>query len=372
MSIAAPTPRNAPLSNPRAADADLPVIENAAVGKTAGRRARAQRTARRLPRTRTGQRIAGWFERWRLHGRRSSIRQAIAPGAISCVVHAALVGGLALCTLAPRDPRDALELAVELHQLRPPPAMAARELQHELPELLTPAGDAASQVHLHAGAAIDPAVWAPHIEPAMLAMSAATPLSQQRSDRELAPEQHAMARILPLPAAPEAPVKKPAEWRRTVISLPAEFKGLGGMFAGRQPALRPLLIKQLGGTDETEAAVKLGLEWLKKHQQPDGRWCLHAFGTLPDCRGQCTHSGIISDSSGTALALLPFLAAGSTHLDGEHAQVVSRGLAWLMDHQLNSGGWSDSGIVRMYAHGQATIALAEAYAMTHDPRLLKS
>ena len=31
---------------------------------------------------------------------------------------------------------------------------------------------------------------------------------------------------------------------------------------------------------------------------------------LPECHGQCTHAGMLSDSAGTALALLPFLAAG--------------------------------------------------------------
>jgi hypothetical protein len=69
--------------------------------------------------------------------------------------------------------------------------------------------------------------------------------------------------------------------------------------------------------------------------------------------------------------LFPFLGAGQTHLVGKYRDTVARGLRWLVENQeadgdLRAGASGNSG---MYAHGQATIVLCEAYAMTHDKGL---
>jgi hypothetical protein len=291
--------------------------------------------------------------------------RAVACCAISIVVHAALLGTLALCRLdASRS--EAPELMAEIQLPRQMPATPEAQMPGNLPEVVQPAATAVggSAAIVERAAAINPGAWTPQLEQVMLVARPFTPYQPLDFDRELAPERR--------PAAskrqPLVPAEKADEDDRTVIELPPGFRSMSGMFAGRRPPLKPLLISQLGGTDETEAAVNRGLVWLKNHQQPDGRWCLHAFGSLPDCHGQCTHPGILSDTGGTALALLPFLAAGSTHLEGEYAPLVGRGLAWLIDNQKDEGGWSDGGIVKMYAHGLATIALSEAYAMTGDPR----
>jgi hypothetical protein len=78
-----------------------------------------------------------------------------------------------------------------------------------------------------------------------------------------------------------------------------------------------------------------------------------------------------SDTAATGLALLPFLGIGETHrkTDGKYRDVVEKGLAWLVRHQGRNGDLRGAGQGRMYAHGQAAIALCEAYAMTRDREL---
>ncbi|NMC20821.1 MAG: terpene cyclase/mutase family protein, partial [Thermogutta sp.] len=112
-----------------------------------------------------------------------------------------------------------------------------------------------------------------------------------------------------------------------------------------------------------------GLRWLARYQNADGSWSLHAFNRAPGAVGDEDGLGQESDVAGTALALLPFLGAGQTHRDGEYRSLVLKGLNWLVGRQKEDGDLRGSGIGDMYAHGQATIVLCEAYAMTRDPQL---
>ncbi|RMF87407.1 MAG: hypothetical protein D6741_20580, partial [Planctomycetota bacterium] len=79
-------------------------------------------------------------------------------------------------------------------------------------------------------------------------------------------------------------------------------------------------------------------------------------------------------TAATGTALLAFLGAGYTHLEGKHADTVKRALAWLIANQGENGqlfrGASDANpFTRMYGHGIATIALCEAYGLSQDPAL---
>ncbi|HET6882071.1 MAG TPA: prenyltransferase/squalene oxidase repeat-containing protein [Pirellulales bacterium] len=141
------------------------------------------------------------------------------------------------------------------------------------------------------------------------------------------------------------------------------------VLAGRDPAYRGQLVAREGGTSASEAAVARALAWLAKHQSQDGRWSLDHFDTAGDCNGRCGDPGIESDTAATALALLPFLGAGQTHLRGDYTQTVARGLRALMDMERSDGDLRGSGGGNMYAHGQATIALCEAYALTQADNL---
>lgn len=147
----------------------------------------------------------------------------------------------------------------------------------------------------------------------------------------------------------------------------------GDHFIGRSAAGKAALLKRMGGTDASEAAVARGLIWLKNHQRPDGSWSFdHTHG--PDC--DCTMPGrLVNNPNGaTAMALLAFLGAGETHLEGQYQSEVQRGL----DYLRSAGTPVGKGICfygqlqgppTYYTHGLVTIALSEAYAMTHDADL---
>jgi hypothetical protein len=134
-----------------------------------------------------------------------------------------------------------------------------------------------------------------------------------------------------------------------------------------------------GRTIAGDQAVVAALNWLVRHQYPDGRWSLTAFNRC--CRdAACTSPGKTdADSAATALALLPFLAAGHTHLSvgplvdhkdphrkaaRDYRRAVNNGLYWLLRNQKPNGDLRAGST--MYAHGLATIALCEAYGMTND------
>jgi hypothetical protein len=152
-------------------------------------------------------------------------------------------------------------------------------------------------------------------------------------------------------------------------------------FAGRSGELKEKLLKLGGGDEKTEAAVAAGLKWLALHQAPDGRWSLSAFhmstrtepfpgGKISADKTMTGQGTLQDDTAGTALALLPFLAAGHTHkpnkaLDPSYHKGVQAGLTWLVRQQNKTGAFSHN----IYAHSLATIALCEAYALTADPQL---
>jgi hypothetical protein len=184
-----------------------------------------------------------------------------------------------------------------------------------------------------------------------------------------------------LPAAPGGPgeMTNIGLEASQVLDLGKALGGGGGAggaandsgLSGRGDASRKALALERGGSEGSENAVGLGLTWLAHHQNPDGSWSFnHRKGP---CQGRCGNPGRLEngDIAATAIALLPFLGAGQTHLQGSYKKNVQAGLYYLVNrmHIGPDGGdlSYDQGV--MYGHGLASIALCEAYGMTKDTGL---
>ncbi len=145
----------------------------------------------------------------------------------------------------------------------------------------------------------------------------------------------------------------------------------GNALAGRG-AGKGQLVARAGGSEGSERAVAKALEWLARHQMPDGSWSFN-HQLAPNCRGQCRNPGELAKAriGATAMALLPFLGAGQTHKSGKYKSQVRAGLYFLVNSMKLSpqGGSLYEQGGSMYSHGLASIALCEAYAMTHDKGL---
>ncbi len=161
-------------------------------------------------------------------------------------------------------------------------------------------------------------------------------------------------------------------------------------FAGRgNGAAKQRLLESGGGNKESEARVARGLVFLADHQSKDGRWSMTDFNR--DAHKTITVQGVQKtvyaedkstpegngrrpdDVAGTSFGLLPFLAAGHTHLPVPGAAIdyhkgVDNGLKWLMRSQSAHKDGNFGGDT-LYSHALATITMCEAYGLTSDPAL---
>ena len=146
---------------------------------------------------------------------------------------------------------------------------------------------------------------------------------------------------------------------------PMVAPAVGMLLVGREAGRKEVLLGAAGGGDETELAVALALDWLKKQQsQKDGLWSLKG----PYLDGGSQENQLAA----TAMALLAFQGAGNTLTEGPHRAVVARAWRSLLKAQQEDGSF-DVGQVPMqhalYSHAQATMALCELYGMSRDPKL---
>ncbi len=142
--------------------------------------------------------------------------------------------------------------------------------------------------------------------------------------------------------------------------------GKGDGFGSRGSGVRKAMLGN-GGTKASERAVAAALNWLARHQSPDGSWSLADYAKQckdPTCTGKASAS---ADAGATALALLPYLAAGQTHKkSGPYRKNIYAGIYWLIRHQKPDGNLAAGTAQTMYSHGLATICLCEAYGLTGD------
>jgi hypothetical protein len=165
-----------------------------------------------------------------------------------------------------------------------------------------------------------------------------------------------------------APTSVPDDLASAAMLL-SNLRASGGGFEGRVGERKAALVVGRGGNEQSEHAVALGLAWLAAHQGQDGGW---RFDLSKDpCAGRCGNSGTAGTSTGaTGLALLAFLGAGHTQLEGGYRDVVHRGLYYLRNRMFIGPEGGDLQEGTMYAQGIAAIALCEAYALTRDAELL--
>jgi hypothetical protein len=177
-------------------------------------------------------------------------------------------------------------------------------------------------------------------------------------DIESAPVQESL--LSPLPA------------RSTRTSFVVGQCAVSRHFAGRRDQKIERL-KQGGGDERTETAVRLSLSWLARHQNGDGSWSAREHvGQCGKIAGRCDPvTGEEGFNVGlTGLALLAFLGAGYTHLSKDvfdgicYGDVVRSGIRYLEKIQEPSGKISPDVRKWMYNHLLASFALSEAYGLT--------
>ena len=111
-------------------------------------------------------------------------------------------------------------------------------------------------------------------------------------------------------------------------------------------AKRDEIINEMGGSDETEAAVVKALDWFTLTQKEDGRW-----------------SETKSDVATTGLVILCYFAYGTDRYpESKNGQALAKGLAWLVKQVDKNGDMRDGG--RMYDQAIGTLALGEAAGIT--------
>lgn len=104
---------------------------------------------------------------------------------------------------------------------------------------------------------------------------------------------------------------------------------------------------------EAEACIKGALKWLASKQNANGSWT----------------QGDQYPTAMTGYVLIAFMASGNLPDEGEYSLNVRNGVNYLLNTIAPDGVYNPRGGHYMYGHGVATIALAELYGQTKDPRI---
>lgn len=171
------------------------------------------------------------------------------------------------------------------------------------------------------------------------------------------------------------------------LPIPEGVKIIDALKSRFEPLKKEMLLKY-NGDARTENAVRLGLGWLARNQEPDGSWnCAknnpwHNKSPVPSF----TNEDELVDVSVSALSLLCFLGEGSTHQSGLYQDNVRKGLEFIKSAQDQTGcvnipkghvhnkqcleqGEDHGQLVRRYNHNISTLFLVELYAMTGDTQI---
>ena len=148
--------------------------------------------------------------------------------------------------------------------------------------------------------------------------------------------------------------------------------GAAGMFGNRSGGGKRRALVKGGGSRASESAVDAALRWFKRHQSPNGMWDTEKYPVncteTPKCEpgGNANEHGSDANVACTGYAVLCFLGAGYDHkTPNKYKTTVEKGLEYLRSIQTAEGELGP----RNYEHAVATMAMAEAYAMTNDLEL---
>lgn len=113
------------------------------------------------------------------------------------------------------------------------------------------------------------------------------------------------------------------------------------------------------GGDALPHSVLAALDWLARHQYPDGMWSARSYAQM--CEGRvCLGRGEDEHDLGvTALAVLAMLESGRVR--PKYGDSARRALQWLAGRQDEGGCFGPRAGKYMYGHAMATLAFARAY-----------
>jgi hypothetical protein len=225
-----------------------------------------------------------------------------------------------------------------------------------------------------------------------------------RAERSSPPAERPLPLPRPAVAAPGAP--EPQETFEAEVPRGSEVESLssaalaglrledalglaGGLAAAYGERLAKTKLLGEGGSAASEDAVRAALEWLRRHQSPDGGW--RAAGFTERCSPLCQNrdpkahgdgrGGADYDTGVTALALLAFTGSGHSHRDGpypEYVECARKAVAYLKRAQVRShdlrirGRYGGGHRKWIYDHAIATLAMAEALLLSSDVIGLKA
>ena len=122
---------------------------------------------------------------------------------------------------------------------------------------------------------------------------------------------------------------------------------------------------------DATAALEKAVNWLSRHQNPDGSWGCKSFTQKckdPSCALHLAAEAAEYQMAATAFGLLPYFATGHTaEKAGPYKVSINKALTWITTNQDPKTGRLGSG--NMYEHGLGTIALCKAYGIRKDRRL---
>ncbi len=182
--------------------------------------------------------------------------------------------------------------------------------------------------------------------------------------------------IGPLYTKPHEPREEPG-LEDAISDIPPGGTGVPGIFFDiaygfRTGGGRRRATLRGGGSRRSENAVDRALEWLRRHQEEDGRWSaalVSAAWAEPDVAAAKSGGVEGMDVAATGLATLTFLSAGHTEKTGRHRNTVVKAVKWLVKQQAGDGRIGGGTARPGLQNAIAALALAEAYGMA---RVLKT